>query len=56
MRMTEMDLGNWKFAAPRDWQRSMEALNKSTSYEDYLERITQLAAEELIQEIEESLR
>jgi hypothetical protein len=50
-----MDLGDWQGATTADWRRSMEALNRSTSYEHYLELLVELAADELTTEIESLL-
>lgn len=50
-----MDLGNWEGATAADWRRSMYALNRSTSYEHYLELVQEEAAKELIEEVEKHL-
>lgn len=50
-----MDLGDWEDATAADWRRSMNAVNRSTSYEHYLELIAADAAEALVAEIEQHL-
>lgn len=50
-----MDLGDWAEATAADWRRSMDALNKSTSYRHYVELLTAAAAADLVAEIEQHL-
>ena len=51
-----MDLGDWAEASAADWRRSMDALNKSTSYEHYVQLLLEAATRDLVAEIESELR